>query len=133
MYSVTVKIEFCYGHRLWNYEGKCHRLHGHNATVEIEVTDDRLTEQGFVVDFTVLKKEIKGWIDENIDHRMILGPDDPMRDIMFDYNEDYVGIDVPPTAENLAKWILDKAVRIDKRVVCVRLWETPTSMAEVWE
>ena len=37
MYSVTKKIDFCYGHRLLDYDGICKHPHGHNATAEIEV------------------------------------------------------------------------------------------------
>ena len=37
MYSVTKRIEFCYGHRLLDYDGICQHPHGHNALAEIEV------------------------------------------------------------------------------------------------
>ena len=37
MYSVTKRIEFCYGHRLLDYDGVCKHPHGHNAIAEIEV------------------------------------------------------------------------------------------------
>ena len=37
MYSVTKRIDFCYGHRLLNYDGVCKHPHGHNAVAEIEV------------------------------------------------------------------------------------------------
>ena len=46
MYKVTKHIDFCYGHRLLNYEGQCRYLHGHNGRVEIDIEspalDDRL-------------------------------------------------------------------------------------------
>jgi len=42
MYSVTKKIEFCYGHRLLDYDGICKHPHGHNAIAEIEVRQDLL-------------------------------------------------------------------------------------------
>ena len=31
MYRVTREIDFCYGHRLLNYAGKCRYLHGTTA------------------------------------------------------------------------------------------------------
>ena len=37
MYAVTKRIEFCYGHRLLDYDGVCKHPHGHNAVAEIEV------------------------------------------------------------------------------------------------
>ena len=42
MYSVTKRIEFCYGHRLLDYDGICKHPHGHNAVAEIEVRTDAL-------------------------------------------------------------------------------------------
>ena len=35
-FKVTKQIEFCYGHRLLNYDGKCKHLHGHNGLLEID-------------------------------------------------------------------------------------------------
>ena len=40
MYSVTKRIDFCYGHRLLDYDGICKHPHGHNAVAEIEVRTD---------------------------------------------------------------------------------------------
>ena len=67
MYKVIKAIEFCYGHRLLNYEGKCRHLHGHNAKAEIEISSEELDERGMVYDFSEIKQSVKKWIDENID------------------------------------------------------------------
>ena len=72
MYSVTKKVEFCYGHRLLDYDGVCRHLHGHNAVVEIEVQAETLDRREMVVDFGDIKKTVKAWIDRELDHRMIL-------------------------------------------------------------
>ena len=37
MYSVTKRIDFCYGHRLLDYDGICKHPHGHNAVAEIDL------------------------------------------------------------------------------------------------
>ena len=42
MYSVTKRVEFCYGHRLLDYDGPCRHPHGHNAVVEIEDVKERI-------------------------------------------------------------------------------------------
>ena len=68
MYAVTKQIEFCYGHRLLDYDGVCRHLHGHNAVVEIEVRADVLDERNMVVDFLDIKRVLKAWIDREIDH-----------------------------------------------------------------
>ena len=48
MFRVTRQIDFCYGHRLLNYEGKCRYLHGHNgrAVIVIEVAAARPPRHG---------------------------------------------------------------------------------------
>ena len=40
MYSVTKRIDFCYGHRLLGYQGKCCHLHGHNGRAIVSFEAD---------------------------------------------------------------------------------------------
>ena len=72
MYSVTKRIDFCYGHRLLDYDGICKHPHGHNAVAEIEVRTDTLDTRNMVADFSDIKRVVKGWIDRELDHKMIL-------------------------------------------------------------
>ena len=78
MYLVTKRIEFCYGHRLLDYDGICKHPHGHNAVAEIEVRTDALDSRNMVADFSDIKRIVKGWIDRELDHKMILRHDDPL-------------------------------------------------------
>ena len=68
MYSVTKRIDFCYGHRLLDYDGVCKHPHGHNAKVEIEVRTGSLDNRNMVCDFSDIKRIVKGWIDRALDH-----------------------------------------------------------------
>ena len=52
MFRVTRQIDFCYGHRLLNYSGKCRFLHGHNGRAVITIEAEQLDERGMVLDFT---------------------------------------------------------------------------------
>ena len=52
MYLVTKRLEFCYGHRLLDYDGVCKHPHGHKASVEVDVRTDRLDERNMVADFS---------------------------------------------------------------------------------
>ena len=63
MYSVTKRIDFCYGHRLLDYDGICKHPHGHNAVAEIEVRTGTLDNRNMVCDFSDIKRIVKGWID----------------------------------------------------------------------
>src|SRR5215475_979677 len=77
MFRVAREFKFCYGHRLLDYEGKCRHLHGHNGTAIITLAGEHLDERGILVDFTDLKDVMGRWVDENLDHRMLLRRDDP--------------------------------------------------------
>ena len=66
MYLVTKRIDFCYGHRLLDYDGICKHPHGHNAVVEVDVRTDRLDNRNMVADFSDIKRIVKGWIDREL-------------------------------------------------------------------
>ncbi len=127
MYTVTKEIHFCYGHRLLNYEGKCKNLHGHNGRAEIELASDALDHRGMVVDFHDIKKVLQTWIDQELDHKMILCRKDPLLEKLS--GEPTFLVDENPTAEAIAKLIYDTAEKHGFPVTRVTLWETVTSFA----
>ena len=129
MYQVTRVIHFCYGHRLMHYEGKCRHLHGHNGKVEIELSQETLDQRGMVVDFDDIKRTIQTWIDEELDHKMLLGKHDPALALLRQLGEPVFTLDDNPTAENIAKLIFEYARSQKLPVTAVRLWETAHSFA----
>ena len=129
MYRVTREIDFCYGHRLLNYDGKCKYLHGHNGRAVIAVQSPQLDERGMVMDFSEIKRVVSTWIDENLDHRMLLHRDDPAVSALKKLGEPMYLLDVNPTAENIAKLIFDFAKGQGFPVIEVRLWETENCYA----
>jgi 6-pyruvoyltetrahydropterin/6-carboxytetrahydropterin synthase len=129
MYSVTKRIEFCYGHRLLDYDGICKHPHGHNAVAEIEVRTDSLDPRNMVCDFSDIKRVVKGWIDRELDHKMILRHDDPLVKPLQQLGEPIYLLDSNPTVERIAKLVFDKARELGFNVVDVRVWETPSSFA----
>ena len=102
MYRVAREIEFCYGHRLLNYDGKCRHLHGHNGRAVVTLEGERLDERGMLVDFGEIKKTVQRWIDEEIDHNMLLCRDDPLLPMLVERGERVFVMDANPTAENIA-------------------------------
>jgi 6-pyruvoyltetrahydropterin/6-carboxytetrahydropterin synthase len=129
MYSVTKRIEFCYGHRLMDYVGMCQHPHGHNAVVEIHIDSDTLDERNMVADFGDIKAIVKGWIDRELDHKMILRQDDPLVAVLQKMGEPVYLLDSNPTAERIAQLIFDKSREHGLSVSRVTVWETPTSWA----
>ncbi len=133
MFRVTREIDFCYGHRLLNYDGKCRHLHGHNGRAVISIEGETLDNRGMVLDFSDIKKKVSTWIDDNLDHRMLLNKSDPVVPILEEMGEPLYLLDENPTAENIAKLIFQQSKLLDVPIVEVRLWETPRCYATYLE
>ena len=129
MFQVTKEINFCYGHRLLNYSGKCRYFHGHNGKVEVQIASAKLDSRGMVRDFTEIKHILQTWIDQNLDHRMILHQKDPLLSVLKKAGEPLYLLPTNPTAENIAKLIFEMAQKKGLPVTAVTLWETPNSNA----
>jgi 6-pyruvoyltetrahydropterin/6-carboxytetrahydropterin synthase len=124
MFGVSIEISFCYGHRLQAYDGVCRHLHGHNGRAILTLEAERLDEQGMVHDFRAAKDAVKGWLDEAFDHTLILESTDPILPVLREAGEKVTEIDCPPTAENIARLIFERAESSGLPIVQVELWET---------
>lgn len=131
IFRVTREIEFCYGHRLLNYAGKCKNLHGHNGKAVITIEGSSLDDRGMVVDFSDIKNAVSTWIDVHLDHRMLLRHDDPVVAFLQEQGEPLYLFDENPTAENIAKHIFVESNKLSlpAPIVEVLLWETPKCYA----
>ena len=129
MHRVTKTIDFCYGHRLLDYAGKCRHLHGHNGLLEVDIEASALDDLGMVMDFGTVRDRVKGWVDDNLDHRMLLCRRDPAAPVLAEMGEPLHLMDENPTAENIARHIFRAVCTEDLHVTEVRLWETPSSYA----
>ncbi len=129
MHKIKKTFHVAYGHRLLNYKGKCENLHGHNGVVEVTLKAAKLNHEKMVMDFTELGRKMKTWLDENLDHKVILAKADPLAPVLTKQGQlCYLTAD-NPTAEILAKLIFDTAKAMKLPVDEVAFWETPTSMA----
>ena len=87
MYYVKKTLEISAAHRLdLSYESKCSRMHGHNWIVTVECRASELNADGMVTDFTHVKETVLSKLDHMV-------PND-----VLPFN---------PTAENIARWIVD--------------------------
>jgi 6-pyruvoyltetrahydropterin/6-carboxytetrahydropterin synthase len=117
-FEVMIERHFSSAHQLRGYKGKCENLHGHNYKIEIYARGRELDHIGLLVDFVELKAAADELV-QYLDHRNIneLPPFDELQ----------------PSAENLAKYILERvAQRVDDeraQIYKVRCFETPTSVA----
>lgn len=130
------RLEFDAGHRLLAHKGKCQNYHGHRYVVEITVSAPYLDGVGCVMDFAEIKAKVGTWIDDNLDHGMILQQGDPMLPALQASHMKHYELAAPPTAENLAAHLATIAQGMlqtsENRVVviAVRVYETPNCYAE---
>ncbi len=82
-----------------------------------------------VCDFSEIQQVIKKWIDETLDHTLILNQNDPLVPVLREKKERFLAIDTNPTAEEIARLIYERAVSEKLPVSQVTLWETETSFA----
>ena len=155
LFTVTKEIQFCYGHRVPFHNSKCKNVHGHQAKVECTVEgpliEGQQSDTGMVIDFSEIKRAMVDKIELRFDHRLLLWDKDPIIAKLGDC-DDYTPrcqfgqwvkypmfgeiYELPciPTAENLAMLCYEMlSVCLNKgqvRVVAVKFWETPTSVAE---
>jgi len=70
MFALGVRGSFAAAHRLESYEGKCEALHGHNFFVETLYEGDGLNKDGMLVDFKILKENLRDVLN-TLDHTYI--------------------------------------------------------------
>lgn len=136
MYSVTKTFRVSCGHRLSKHPGLCKNFHGHNLKIEVTVSSRTLDENGMVIDFSSLKKEIEGIVTD-WDHALFLNVNDiEWAEFMKQKEMKVVIVPGEPTAERMCSELfitlrekmrsLERPVHIKR----VRIWENDDSMAE---
>lgn len=130
--EITRRLEFDAGHRLLRHEGQCRNIHGHRYVVEVTVAADSLDAVGRVVDFSVIKQRIGGWLTKHWDHAMVVEESDPLLEWLDAHAMKRAVLPFAPTAENMARVLLDlaKSLLPELRVVRVRVFETPNCWAD---
>lgn len=73
---ITRNGSFDSGHRVLNQAFKCHNLHGHTYLYKLKFEFTECEEIGYAIDFQEIKRIGCQWIDDILDHGMILNPQD---------------------------------------------------------
>lgn len=135
---ITRKCTFDSGHRIMNEQFKCFNQHGHTYICELEFEFNEMEEIGYAIDFKEIKRIGCQWIDDYLDHGMILNPkDDILIKSCLDTKSKYWLMSLNgkdkycnPSVENIAKEIFLAMSFLFKdydylTINKVILWETP--------
>jgi len=119
--QITRRLEFDAGHRIPNHNSQCKHLHGHRYALEVTLSGDIITqegvsEQGMVMDFSDVKRIAKEQVVDAWDHAFLVYRGDTM---VLEFLNSIAGhktvvLEVVPTAEHLAQAafkLLDLAYR----------------------
>ncbi len=60
----------------------CHLLHGYSLKFKFKFASTKLDDKNWVVDFGGLK-ELKEWLQDNFDHKVIVDSNDPEIDTLY--------------------------------------------------
>lgn len=118
MYEIAVDEVISSAHQLRGYAGECEHCHGHNWKVRLEVECETLDDTGLAVDFTALRRFLRGVL-ERYDHVMLNDLPEFARD--------------NPSAETLARVIHDRCRDLlpglgrPVHLLAVTVWESSTA------
>lgn len=127
MFTISKEFAFSASHQLDGLpaDHPCARLHGHNYTVEVEVTGSPDDQVGFVLDYHALAG-VKRYVDDELDHRHLnqVLPFNPTAELLARHLHNVAGVEIGQelTARG---WVAGSW-----RVAAVRVKETPKTCAE---
>lgn len=138
---ITKEFNFEMAHALVGHNGPCKNIHGHsykfNVTVKGEVkngTSD--SDEGMVVDFTVIKKIVQTLIVDEYDHSLVLWDKMKIDTTQFQFMNKLILVPFNPTCENLLTYYVDlikKELPSNLTLEHLLLRETPNSYAEWYQ
>lgn len=119
MFEVVVEGEFSAAHSLKLYDGSWEPRHGHDFRVAVTVRSEKLDSMAVVVDFEMLKPELKRVLGE-------------FNEIFINNHPDFKDGKLNPSTENIALCICEKLSarwKSPARIAKVTVWETPDAYA----
>ena len=119
-------------------------IHGHSSRIEVFLTSNRLDNGQMLVDFGILKNEVKDFID-SFDHAYLIWnkESDEYKKFIDTFSARYISLPCSPSAESLSLLMLYVITNIVDRynfannegdilVTSVRYHETDTGYAEAF-
>ena len=129
--SIYKEVQIDTSHRLLHYQGKCANLHGHRWKIEVWMEGEPDPGTQIVIDYSMIKRVVNRY-----DHQIILNAEDPMVPRIAEFHP-VITTPGDPTSELIAVLIRDdmhktcSELGINATVTKIRVWESPTSCAEI--
>ncbi len=136
---ITKEFNFEMAHALYGYDGPCKNIHGHSYSLSVTVlgspiNDSSNPKNGMVMDFSDLKKIVKGNIIDRFDHALVLNQNSPHHEFSGkELFENIVFMPFQPTCENMLLYFVEqvkKELQEPLQLFSMRLRETKSSYAE---
>lgn len=137
MQTITRTGTFDSAHRVMNEAVKCFNIHGHTYKYELTFSFKQIQKIGYCIDFKEIKRIACQWIDDYLDHAIILNPlDDSLLKTAYELKSKIWIMSLNgksycnPTVENIVKEIF-LAMKIlfvrynELKIHHIRLYETP--------
>lgn len=134
--SVCKIFTFDAAHQLIGHKGKCSNLHGHTYKLEVVLKGvpsvaEGQSDEGFVIDFSDIKTTVQQMLVDRLDHAFLAMGNEPVLETLKATGSKVALLSFRTTAENMSAYIAYELKRASLPVFSVKLWETPTSWAEV--
>jgi len=151
MQTITRKGNFDSGHRVMNERMKCFNIHGHTYLYELTFSFENIESIGYAIDFKEIKRVFCQWVDDILDHGMILNPKDTkLIETTIEYGSKIwlmslngKGEYCNPSVENISKEIflamkilgdtLYSKVQTGLKIYSVKIYETPNCFTECFD
>ncbi|AFY61262.1 6-carboxytetrahydropterin synthase [Synechococcus sp. PCC 6312] len=144
MFRLEIRHNLEMAHRFWQAENspKCRSIHGHSWQIILTLHSPQLDQQGMVIEFGQLKLVWRAWLDQYLDHALVLCEADPFVKLLQASDPDLrlFTLATDPTTECLAEFLYHQAshilrdVNADPRIQVerIRIEETAVNSAEYW-
>jgi 6-pyruvoyltetrahydropterin/6-carboxytetrahydropterin synthase len=136
--TISRKGNFDSGHRVMNEKMKCYNLHGHTYLYELTFSFNSMESIGYAIDFKEIKRVACQWIDDILDHGVLVNPkDDAVIKCAADTGSKIWFMSLNghnqycnPTVENIAKEVFLAMELLfskypDLKIKKVKIFETP--------
>ena len=135
---ITKEFKFEMAHALVGHNGPCRNIHGHSYKFHVTVkgavkNGSEDSDEGMVVDFTVIKNIVDRLIVQEYDHSLVLWDKMKIDNAQFDFMNKLILVPFNPTCENLLIHyadLINSALPSNLNLVYLMLRETPNSYAE---